>query len=183
MTAIPDPQPKSKRSVGGGYECDCGVDELDHCCGGKDCRATLTPDPQPTREAQELAEKIWKWPGYAFIDGRVAEEIDRFAAQHSPDTPEIEDFIIGALTEAQHQRARWGEAHDRSKSAENWYWLVGYLAGKALRASVQGDREKALHHTISAAAALSHWHEAIKRDASGSGIGEDADLQPAEAAP
>ncbi len=65
---------------------------------------------------------------------------DDLCAAPDINTPEIEDFIIGALTEAQHQRARWGESHDRSKSAENWYWLVGYLAGKALRASIQGDR-------------------------------------------
>ncbi len=154
-----------------------------------------TPDPQtPSEEAwpdptlemlnSREFEAIWQtiktwdinvpaaYGGYCGATGNhvraILDALDRFAAQHSTGTPdinppEIEDFIIGALTEAQHQRARWGESHDRSKSAENWYWLVGYLAGKALRASIQGDREKALHHTIRAAAALSQWHEAIKR--------------------
>ena len=93
------------------------------------------------------------------------------------DIPEIEDFMRGVVTEADHQRRRWGAAHDRSKSAENWYWLVGYLAGKALRASIEGDRDKALHHTISAAAALSQWHTAIKSDHSGRGVGQNPDLE------
>jgi hypothetical protein len=90
--------------------------------------------------------------------------------------PEFEDFVKGVCLEAEHQVARWGDAHDRSKSAENWYWLVGYLAGKALRAAITGDREKALHHCISAAAALLNWHSAIKRDTSGAGVGQDEDL-------
>lgn len=95
-------------------------------------------------------------------------------------TPELEDFLGGVKVEAAHQVERWGEAHDRSKSAENWYWLVGYLAGKALRSAIAGDREKALHHTISTAAALFQWHKAIKRDTSGAGIGEDEDLAALE---
>lgn len=92
--------------------------------------------------------------------------------------PEIDDFREGIVREAGHQRQRWGTAHDRSKSAENWYWLVGYLAGKALRAAITGDRNKALHHTISAAAALFQWHQAIKSDDSGAGIGQDEDIKP-----
>ena len=95
--------------------------------------------------------------------------------------PELRNFVNGVVLEAQHQRQRWGEAHDRSKSAENWYWLVGYLAGKALRAAIEGDHDKALHHTISAAAALSQWHAAIMSDLSGHGIGYDTDLRPAAA--
>ena len=91
-------------------------------------------------------------------------------------TPELQDFDKAVPLECAHQVERWGEAHDRSKSAENWYWLVGYLAGKALRSSIGGDKEKALHHTISAAAALRNWHMAIKRDTSGTGVGEDPDL-------
>jgi len=98
-------------------------------------------------------------------------------------SPEVEAFGGGVQREAAHQRARWGAAHDRGKSAESWYWLVGHLAGKALRASIQGDREKALHHTISAAAALAHWHAAIKADQSGQGLGADADLQAIEGGP
>jgi hypothetical protein len=112
----------------------------------------------------------------------LEEERDALAAQVRElqaqlNTPEIEDFIRGVRLEAAHQRQRWGAAHDREKSAEHWYWLVGYLAGKALRAQITGDRDKALHHTISSAAALLHWHDAIIKDTSGSGAGRDADLE------
>jgi|ERR1044071_2566957 hypothetical protein len=87
-----------------------------------------------------------------------------------------DDFLEAVRLEAAHQVERWGEAHDRGKSAENWFWLVGYLAGKALRAAITSDKEKAKHHTISSAAALLNWHKAISCDATGSGIGDDRDL-------
>jgi len=102
----------------------------------------------------------------------------RSAVTEAINTPEMDSFTDGVMVEAAHQRERWGEAHDRDKSADAWFWLVGYLSGKALRAAIEGDREKALHHTISAAAALFQWHEAIKADTSGHGVGTDADLNP-----
>lgn len=97
------------------------------------------------------------------------------------DSPEIEDFLLGTKLEAAHQKRRWGAAHDRSKSAENWFWLVGYLASKALRAAIAGDKTKGRHHCISTAAALYQWHQAITSDTSGAGVGKDADLTPDEA--
>lgn len=105
----------------------------------------------------------------------VAGEVDRLSGLIN--TPELDDFDKAVPLECAHQIERWGDAHDRSKSAENWYWLVGYLAGKALRAAIAGDRDKALHHTISTAAALRNWHMAIKRDTSGGGVGQDVDLE------
>lgn len=92
------------------------------------------------------------------------------------------DFLEATRLEAAHQVVRWGEAHDRGKSAENWFWLVGYLAGKCLRACITGDREKALHHTISSAAALLNWHKAIGKDTTGTGIAADDDIRPVEIA-
>ena len=94
-------------------------------------------------------------------------------------SPETEDFLQGVRLEAAHQVDRWGEAHDRDKSAENWFWLVGYLTGKALRAALTGDRTKALHHCISSAAALLNWHKTIRQDATGCGAGADNDIRPA----
>lgn len=165
-------------------------------------------------------------------------EADRLTALIN--NPHTNDFLESVRIEATHQVERWGEAHDRSKSSENWFWLVGYLAGKALRATIEerfpryqhvkrgttyevisiGEDENnrgvnlvlyrgeddgkiwvrpaeqffdgrfvelprkpselALHHTISSAAALLHWHAAIKRDLTGTGKGEDADLQQIE---
>lgn len=73
---------------------------------------------------------------------------------------------IGAWTdeiiiEAAHQRERYGAAHDHGKAPEDWFWLVGYLAGKALAAHKAGDASKAHHHTVSTAAVLAHWAAAI----------------------
>jgi hypothetical protein len=96
--------------------------------------------------------------------------------------PHTAEFLRATQIEAAHQRDRWGEAHDRGKSAENWFWLVGYLAGKCLRACITGDRAKALHHTISSAAALANWYEAISKDETGCGIGKDEDIRPVEIA-
>jgi len=77
-------------------------------------------------------------------------------------TPEIEDFVRGIEREAKHQRVRWATTHDSGKTPEDWFWLIGYLAGKCLAAFTAGDRDKALHHTISTAAVLLNWHAAIK---------------------
>lgn len=76
-------------------------------------------------------------------------------------TPELHDFSKAVVLEAGHQRERWGAAHDAGKNPEDWFWLIGYLAGKALAALKSGNREKALHHTISTAAVLANWHAAV----------------------
>lgn len=78
------------------------------------------------------------------------------------DQPETEDFFKGVPLEAAHQRHRWGVEHDGGKAPMDWFWLVGYLAGKCLAAHIAGNQEKALHHAISTAAACANWHLAIK---------------------
>lgn len=94
--------------------------------------------------------------------------------------PHTEEFLSATQYEAAHQRYRFGESQDRQKSAENWFWLIGRLVGKCLRAVITGDRDKALHHTISSAAALANWYQAIKLDTSGCGEGLDLDLPSIE---
>lgn len=76
-------------------------------------------------------------------------------------TPELLDFSAAVQREAAHQRERWGVEHDIGKAPADWFWLLGYLAGKALAAQLAGDESKALHHTISTAAACANWHAAI----------------------
>lgn len=76
------------------------------------------------------------------------------------DTPENEDFIKGVSIEAEHQLRRWPGADERKTPLE-WAGLVLYLAGKAIRAVLEGDREKGKHHCISTAAALKNWHRRI----------------------
>lgn len=109
-----------------------------------------------------------------------AKECDRLNALIN--NPQTDEFLSATCSEAAHQRDRWGEAHDRGKSAENWFWLVGYLSGKCLRACIDGDKAKAMHHTISSAAALANWYEAIQRDETGVCIGQDLDIKPVEIA-
>jgi len=90
----------------------------------------------------------------------AAAELDRL--HKAINAPELLDFLRGVHVEAVHQVERWGTAHDRAKRPADWFWLVGYLAGKALHSAVICDIDKALHHCISTAAALYNWHCAIK---------------------
>jgi len=85
-------------------------------------------------------------------------------------TPETADFMAAVPLEAVHQRERWGSSHDAGKDPQDWFWLIGYLAGKALRAASDGDADKAKHHTISTAAALANWHAAL--------TGADTSMRP-----
>lgn len=73
-------------------------------------------------------------------------------------TPEVDDFLDGVRIEAAHQEKRWGSEHDEAKTPGDWFWLIGYLAGKALRAALDGDNEKHMHHCISTGAGLANWH-------------------------
>lgn len=68
-------------------------------------------------------------------------------------TPQTGDFVEAVKLEAAHQRERWGAEHDEGKEPHDWFWLLGYLAGKAL-----AKPEKRLHHIVSSAAALLNWH-------------------------
>lgn len=76
-------------------------------------------------------------------------------------SPETADFAAAVPIEAAHQRERWPADHDGGKQPEDWLFLVGYLGGKACAAARVGNIEKALHHTISTAAALANWHAAL----------------------
>jgi hypothetical protein len=83
------------------------------------------------------------------------------AAEAKLTTPELHNFARGVVLEAAHQRERWGAEHDAGKEPSDWFWLLGFLGGKVLKALASGDTDKALHHTISSAAALANWHAAI----------------------
>lgn len=91
----------------------------------------------------------------AALQARIAE------LQAKLNTPELHDFSAAVVLEAAHQRERWGASHDVGKQPADWFWLLGYLGGKALNAAVSGNADKALHHTISTAAACANWHASI----------------------
>lgn len=107
------------------------------------------------------AEAIAAWNRRATDDetSKLRERVRELEA--ALNTPELHDFAAGVVSEAQHQRSRWGSDHDAGKADADWFWLVGYLAGKALTAANAGNHDKALHHCISTAAALANWHAAI----------------------
>lgn len=121
----------------------------------------------------------------------IIRERDRLAGELAAlqaliNNPQTDQFLRATKNELIHQVQRWGTVSDRAKEPQDWFWLVGYLAGKALHhhkaAESQGqevdrqkaagiecgalvaalNREKALHHTISTAAALGNWFLAIK---------------------
>jgi hypothetical protein len=91
----------------------------------------------------------------------VAARQERDRLQALVNSPELANFLRGVHIEAVHQVERWGTAGDRAKRPADWFWLVGYLAGKALTKLNDGDLDKARHHCISTAAALYNWHCAI----------------------
>lgn len=93
--------------------------------------------------------------------GRRKAEEERDEAMRLLHTPELHDFASGVVLEAAHQRDRWASVHDEGKSAADWFWLLGHLAGKAVTSATHGDVEKTLHHVITSAAVLANWHAAI----------------------
>jgi hypothetical protein len=94
-------------------------------------------------------------------DKLLAVEAERDRLHALVNSPEVDGFLRGVHIEAVHQVERWGTAHGRAKRPADWFWLVGYLGGKALHAAIAGDSDKARHHCISTAAALYNWHSAI----------------------
>jgi len=125
-------------------DCDEGDRELAH-------RETYPPTPAlPDEVARTDAERL---------DDDERAELERLRALVN--SPETRDFLLGVRNEVAHQVERWGTVHARAKEPADWFWLIGYLGGKALAAHVKGDTDKAMHHCISTAAALANWHTHI----------------------
>jgi hypothetical protein len=98
-------------------------------------------------------------PSLAPLDPNERAELERLRALIN--TPHTADFFTAVELEAAHQVEKHGARHDAGKEPSDWFWLLGYLSGKALAAFVRGDREKGLHHIISSAAALLNWHRNV----------------------
>src|SRR5689334_17585738 len=76
--------------------------------------------------------------------GLAADRIEELEAiNHAPD---VETFFCAVEKETRYQRQLWGAEHDEGKTDADWFWLVGYLAGKALTCAIRGEADKALHH-------------------------------------
>lgn len=110
----------------------------------------------------EIARLTNLWGDATIREATLNNEVKRLTALLN--TPLTADFLDAVKIEAAHQRERWPAQQDASKSPPDWFWLIGYFAGKALAHHLAENYEKALHHTISTAAALANWHAAIKGD-------------------
>lgn len=88
------------------------------------------------------------------------------------DTPHTGEFFESIRLEAAHQAKRWGSDHDAGKAATDWFWLVGYLLGKAIN-----KPDKLKHHLVSSGAALLNWYRQVTGDSSAMrpGIEEPSD--------
>jgi len=83
-------------------------------------------------------------------------------------TPETKDFVAAVEREAAYQRDHWGAKHDEEKSDADWYWTLGWLAGKAVNDPHDQDDtrtplERKLHRIVTAAALACNWHAAVKK--------------------
>lgn len=136
------------------------------CCPERDMVPAVTWMNRAEAAEARLAEcertsRVYEIEHDKTVDALDAATARVEALEKALNTPELHDFSAGVQLEAAHQRERWGTAHDVGKQPQDWFWLIGYLAGKALAAHIAGNSEKALHHTISTAAACANWHAAI----------------------
>lgn len=129
-------------------------------------------------------------PGRVFVRSKLSEaEVEALQEEVAKLRELVGRPYIGAWTdevivEAAHQRFRWGADSDQGKSPEDWFWLVGYLAGKCLAAHRAGELDKARHHTVSTAAVIAHWAALISGEESifrpGLGPKQLAQVRPRE---
>lgn len=110
----------------------------------------------------------------------LAARTERDRLQALINTPELIDFPKAVLLEAAHQVERFGTKQAAGKSPEEFFWLLSHLATRALwhhkeaqRLEALGEsddsiahhRNKAVHHCITSAAALNHWHASVLKKA------------------
>lgn len=111
-----------------------------------------------------ILKRYWQTPGSRMEENANGPWVRFEDVNRLLNTPELYRFAQGVVMEARHQRARYGSEHDAGKQPEDWLFLIGYLAGKATVAHREGNKDTALHHTISSAAVLANWHAAISGD-------------------
>ncbi len=104
-------------------------------------------------EASEK-ELIWQLRDAQAAELAATVEVERL--NKLINNPHTEHFLSAVQLEAAHQQERWASSHDAGKEDADWFWLVGYLAGKAIRPGQ--TQEKRLHHIITTAAACLNWH-------------------------
>lgn len=127
--------------------------------------------PELAANIQQMRDRVKARDlGYVPVDlaMRLADALE--GLDRMVNTPHTAEFLEAVRLEAAHQRERWAAEHDAGKTDADWFWLVGYLTGKALH-----KPEKQLHHIITTAAALLNWHAAK--------TGNDTRMRPGIAEP
>jgi hypothetical protein len=78
-------------------------------------------------------------------------------------SPHVIEFTEAEILEAAYQQETWGADDDAGKTDADWFWLIGYLAGKALHnpGDPKNPDKKRLHRIITIAAAARNWHGAV----------------------
>lgn len=67
-------------------------------------------------------------------------------------------FAFAMISEMFYQTAKWGEDHDKNKTAEDWLYVLDYLS-KALSISfAYGSDALAREKCVNLAAFLGHWY-------------------------
>ncbi len=146
-------------------------------------RSRLGLDPHEVERAGS-PEALWR-------QRFEAAEKERARLHDLVNTPELVNFPKAVQLEAVHQVERWGKDDRTSKVPSDWHWLAAHLAGRALehhkeaerlqpqlqawslncpdadllltsmREQIAFHREKAVHHCITTAAVMSHWHASV----------------------
>lgn len=133
----------------------------------------MTDAQEPLSDVGKISSRLSAFglanPEYAGMACEALETITALQAklveaERLINTPHIEDFVEAVKLEAAHQVKRWGSDHDAGKSAPDWFWLLGYLAGKAVQADKISDLDKMKHHIITTAAACLNWHRHVSGD-------------------
>ncbi len=123
------------------------------------------------QESRELFEQL---AHFANKHALLLAELGRLKARVAElealiNRPNIDEFIAALKAEAAHQKERRGADHDEGKKPDDWLWTLAFLACKATSAHRHGDREKYLHHIVTAGALCSNWFDHAKRNEAAGG--------------
>jgi hypothetical protein len=115
-------------------------------------------------DSQQAAAQYWRQAYEELYNERqTAAEIKLKELENKINTPQTEEFFTAVENEVAHQNLRWNDKH---KSDTDWFWLVGYLAGKALHNPNPGNNslEKKRHRVIALAGAVFCWWKSSEEE-------------------
>lgn len=120
---------------------------------------------------QRYREWAPDWETLCPDEAALVSEVERLRADNRRlrgilDQPDPAEFMYATEVEMRYQQAHWGEEHDSGKVDADWFWLIGYLAGKALHRGEDDGRDKLLHRITTVSAAAGNWHRHVRTRAS-----------------